>query len=311
MSKKRKAPDLSALRKLIAKGAKLKKDEPLYFDSDDGEYDVFDNNAWDDAELDNPNVEEFVLSNGVRVLYSPLGGFLYQVPPGFDVDATPIDRLWEMAKAEGILEAFDLDPEDYDDDESDATRREGTDQHYQFRLRLDTDALDVWRRFVMKDATVEELHEVIQWVLDWSDTEPFQFQLPNPGAAADAIDGASPNEILDDRLLSEVLPDPMPQESFSLQYVYGEGLLDDEESHADAWQFEVIYEGKVSPPPRGPGCERLAGQGATPLEDCMSLAEYIKLVKNLKSADPALRADAIDSLGEDFDPDRYVPPEDD
>ena len=152
----------------------------------------------------------------------------------------------------------------------------------------------VWRRVLVPDITLRDLHDVIQLAMGWEDDHLHMFSTGGqdygtPGMGLDCADDARVR-------VSQILAGPGDR----LRYTYDFG---------DDWEHDIVVE-KTRPAAPGearPSC--VAGKGACPPEDCGGAWGYAELKEVL--ADPADEGhlDRLEWMGldtgEDFDPSEF------
>lgn len=133
---------------------------------------------------------------------------------------------------------------------------------YQLKITLDSIKPPIWRRVLVPDCTLADLHEVIQVAMGWEEAHMHEFvigqrrfQTPPPFGDGVLMEGVEPAEQL---LLSEVVPDS-PKKRFQFSYVYDFG---------DDWEHTITVEKveQTDEAPVKPVC--LAGERGCPPEDC-------------------------------------------
>jgi hypothetical protein len=162
------------------------------------------------------------------------------------------------------------------------------------RVELDGVRPPVWRRIaVPSNTTLDQVHQMIQTAMGWEDVHLYAFQTeagmihdPRSAAPGLAADG--------ERVVSVACE---PGEQFCYLYDYGD----------DWWHTVTVEEVRAA------GEENtfriLGGSGGCPPEDCGGPVGYLRLLRALNDlADPD-HFDALDWLGEDFDPARYDEPQ--
>jgi hypothetical protein len=167
----------------------------------------------------------------------------------------------------------------------------------------------IWRRVeVHSGLTLHELHVVIQCVFDWSDSHLYHFLAPPGGkltrramADAERYHVLPPDPVFaedqDDRPADESLVGQViNREQKQVVYEYDFG---------DSWEHLVKVE------KRTPGGEQdhvpvcLAGENAAPLDDMGGIYGYYEYLAALHDEGHEMHDDAVDLLGEDFDPTRF------
>jgi hypothetical protein len=168
----------------------------------------------------------------------------------------------------------------------------------------------IWRRVeVHSGLTLHDLHHVIQCTFAWGNSHLYQFLVPPGGKLTRAAlrdarryhvlppDPVFGDEDEDDRRADEaMLGHVFTPECRQIVYEYDFG---------DSWEHLVKLEKRT---PGGemdhvPKC--LAGENAAPLDDMGGLAGYYEWVDAQRDPGHDMHEDAIDLLGDDFDPSRF------
>jgi hypothetical protein len=110
----------------------------------------------------------------------------------------------------------------------------------------------VFRRLqVPADTALDELHDILQVAMGWSDVHLHLFDIG--GVSYTAIDEDTDEEDETEYTLGELVN---PDERFWYVYDFG-----------DEWRHEIVVAGRVAAGPAQPGPRCLDGTGATPAED--------------------------------------------
>jgi hypothetical protein len=199
---------------------------------------------------------------------------------------------------------------------------------YQIKITLTGSEPPIWRRILIPSQfTFEELHAVIQASLGWENAHLHQFMLGNQGNAiflshpsfeleptaiknrkvidqklADVgfdTSRLSPGQLEQSNVLDEtdfVLEDVFPREGAKLLYLYDFG---------DSWEHEILVERIFAPEPgvEYPVCSEGARSG--PPEDCGGIDGYADLLEALRDPKRDDHAEALDWIGDDFDPEYF------
>lgn len=168
----------------------------------------------------------------------------------------------------------------------------------------------IWRRVeVHSGLTLEDLHYVIQSVFDWEDSHMHHFLVPPGGkltrsAMRDATryhalppDPIFGDEEQEDRRSDEVIIGRIFNNEIK-QVVY-------EYDFGDSWEHLVKLEKRT---PGGdqdhvPVC--LAGENAAPIDDLGGIFGYYSWLEALENPKHEMHEEAVDWLGDDFDPARF------
>lgn len=160
---------------------------------------------------------------------------------------------------------------------------------YKLKLTVKGIKPPIWRRvLVCGDATLTDLHDIIQIVMGWDNyhLHVFTIQKVEYGSYFD-----------DDELGFEddaefTLDDVLGGKKSKFTYLYDFG---------DSWMMDIVVEG-VEPLDKDivyPVC--LAGKRAGPMEDSGGIGGYCEKVEILNNPDHPEYADIIDWMGEDWD----------
>lgn len=170
---------------------------------------------------------------------------------------------------------------------------ESTGSVYQLKITLKDIRPPVWRRVVVPDCSLAELHEVIQAAMGWENYHLYDFvvggeRYTDP-RGMDDLDMEDAGKVK----LSQVAP----KEKAKLRYTYDFG---------DNWQHEVLVE-KVLPPEEGqkyPVC--IAGKRACPPEDVGGPWGYMEFAEAIRDPQHERHEEFIEWRGE-FDPEVFDP----
>jgi hypothetical protein len=164
---------------------------------------------------------------------------------------------------------------------------------YQLKIGLKGLKPPVWRRIQVADATtLNELHLMIQEIMDWENYHLHQFTIgrtfygqPQPDYG---LEFKNENPVK----LSQVISG----EKFKFLYTYDFG---------DDWEHEILVE-KILPPADGvsyPIC--LTGKRACPPEDCGGIWGYKEMLEALQDPEHPEYETYQDWIDEDFDPEAF------
>jgi hypothetical protein len=165
---------------------------------------------------------------------------------------------------------------------------------YQLKITLKWSRPAIWRRLVVRgDLRLDRLHDVIQIAMGWTDSHLHQFVLgrtfygePDPGGFG--------TETLNEKRYTVADLAPAAKSKFIYEYDFG-----------DNWQHEVKVE-KILPPDadyKRPLC--LAGENASPPEDCGGIGGYYNLLEALAEPKHPEHEDLKDWIGGDWDAARF------
>ena len=152
-------------------------------------------------------------------------------------------------------------------------------------IQLSIGGIDVWRRMIINETiTMEELHQIIQMVFGWRNTQTYRFSAEKPGEKISFETDLDPNTRIKDmeaRNISELF------------YEYG-----------TKWTVRIMilsrYETQGSKPVR---C--VAGAGAAPPEFINGSVKFRKILNALESGNDLERLNARQELGPEFVPGEF------
>jgi hypothetical protein len=192
---------------------------------------------------------------------------------------------------------------------------------YQLKVTLHGSKPPIWRRLVVSgDLRLDQLHEVIQVAMPWTNSHLHWFiaksKTPKPT-----------REEVDRRILSGKPVDPawvsglryLSHPAFEMEDTEDESKvrLDElaperrakfvyEYDMGDSWQHEVRVE-KITDPDAGTACRPHCtdGQFACPPDDCGGIWGYYRMLDVLADEEHEEHEDMLDWLGEGFDPEYF------
>lgn len=155
----------------------------------------------------------------------------------------------------------------------------------------------VWRRLRVTDCTLGELHNALQLAMGWEDCHLHTFSVG--GERFVPRDG--PDGLFDEKARSEdevVLSGLFDAGHKQLDYTYDFG---------DDWRHRVRIEKRVTLDDEDRECVCLGGERACPPEDVGGVLGYLDLVDALADPLSDRHEEALDWLGDDFDPEAFDP----
>ncbi|MBI3771478.1 MAG: DUF1186 domain-containing protein [Gammaproteobacteria bacterium] len=163
---------------------------------------------------------------------------------------------------------------------------------YQLKVTLSHSQPPIWRCLQVKgDTTLEELHDVLQAAMGWSNSHLHVFRAgrisygePDPHFPDDTI---NERKIRLDKIVTE-------GDTFIYEYDFG-----------DSWEHEIKVE-KILSAESGasyPVC--LAGECACPPEDCGGIPGYDYLLEALSDPANPKYTELLEWIDEDFDPEAF------
>ncbi len=181
-----------------------------------------------------------------------------------------------------------------------APAAEASGQIYQIKVTLKNSKPSIWRRIqVRSDATLGELHAILQMAMGWTNSHLHQFivgKRPNfvfigargPYADDDMMDMMNEGEIV----ISQVLP--AARTKMVYEYDFG-----------DSWEHELVVE-KIVQAEAGvhyPRC--VAGENACPPEDVGGVWGYADFLEAINDPDHEQHEDMLEWAGGEFDPQEF------
>ena len=181
---------------------------------------------------------------------------------------------------------------------------------YQFKITLKDIKPPIWRRIQVPETyTFWDLHVAIQDAMGWEDDHLHTFFIKHPLTQREFSLMVKPednymledvwwDDFLDER--EEKIADWFTLENRVAEYVYDWG---------DEWRHRIRLE-KILPRKEGvkyPIC--ISGKGACPPEDCGGPIGYLHLLAALDDPAHPMHEQAIEILGENFDPEYFDPKE--
>ena len=166
----------------------------------------------------------------------------------------------------------------------------------QFKVQLRYIRPPIWRRVVLPDnATLGDLHEVIQRAMGWYNCHMHSFRIGGvyyTGADAFDMDGMDMEN--EERVpLAEVVL--RAKQKFMYEYDFG-----------DSWEHEIVAEKflPLDPAAKYPFC--LGGARACPPEDCGSFPGYAGVLEAWNAKTPTQdQKELLEWVGAGYDPERF------
>jgi pRiA4b ORF-3-like protein len=160
---------------------------------------------------------------------------------------------------------------------------------YQLKIALRDIKPPIWRRVLVKDCSLAELHDVIQTCMGWERSHMHAFEIG--GQQYGELDPDEMMEMEDEKKakLSQLAAQGVKK--FSYTYDFG-----------DNWDHTIEVEKVLDPEPgvRYPLC--IAGKRACPPEDCGGPWGYANFLEAVQNPEHEEHADVTEWLGRDFDP---------
>lgn len=175
-----------------------------------------------------------------------------------------------------------------------APRKSATAQTvYQLKITLEDAKPPIWRRVQVRDtATLQQLHQIIQLAMGWTDSHLHQFMIQG-------VEYGQPLPEYDFNVRNErtvKLNQLVTGEKFKFRYTYDMG---------DCWDHQILVE-KILPPEadrRYPIC--LTGKRACPPEDCGGVWGYAEFVAAIQDSAHPDHEQMLEWIGGHFDPNEF------
>lgn len=171
---------------------------------------------------------------------------------------------------------------------------------YQIKVTLKNSKLPIWRRIeVRSDATLGELHAIIQMAMGWTNSHLHHFivgKSPNLrfiGAPAPyEVDDMTDEENEDHVALGQVLS--AAKSKMTYEYDFG-----------DSWEHEVVLE-KIVEAEAGAHYPRCAaGENACPPEDVGGVWGYVDFLQAINNPEHNQHEEFLEWVGGGFDPEKF------
>ncbi len=163
---------------------------------------------------------------------------------------------------------------------------------YQIKVTLEGSDPPIWRTVQLPgDTTLEELHYVIQIVMDWENYHMRQFIADDRSYGLDEDFMPDPES---ERIATLKGVAPKPKDRLLYEYDFG-----------DSWEHDVLVE-NILPSERGvryPVC--VGGELAAPPEDCGGIWGYYDLLDAIQDPDHPDHEEMLEWVQEDFDPEAF------
>jgi len=168
----------------------------------------------------------------------------------------------------------------------------------------------IWRRVeVHSGLTLHDLHYVIQNVFDWTDSHLYHFLVPPGGKLTrTALRDAKRYHVLPpDPYFGDVEKNDNPADEALIGRIFTPECkqIVYEYDFGDSWEHLVKLEKRLpdGDPAGVPQC--LAGENAAPLDDLGGIPGYYRWIEALHDPADEMHEDAVEWLGQDFDPTRF------
>lgn len=169
---------------------------------------------------------------------------------------------------------------------------------FQFKVTLAQSEPPIWRRILVANGTLDDLHEYIQTAMGWTDSHLHQFKIRGQRYGNPEIlnDGFGDAELIDtlDVSLNDLFGRGQVPQSFTYEYDFGDG-----------WLHEIEFEGvqKVPKNKNYPCC--LGGERACPPEDIGGVFGYAEFLLAIRDPEHEEHESYVEWIGEEYDPENF------
>jgi len=173
------------------------------------------------------------------------------------------------------------------------------DEIIQLKITLEWTSPPIWRRVLVdKNTTFFEFHQIIQVLMGWEDAHLYEFNIKDLriGERPEGFDHTV-FRFCDDRDdKKETLGNHIKAVKEKFKYIYDFG---------DNWTHKIVVE-KFLPRDASlnyPIC--IKGKMNGPVEDCGGVYGFYELLDTISDENDPEREEALDWLGEDYDPEHF------
>ncbi len=164
---------------------------------------------------------------------------------------------------------------------------------YQLKITLKDIRPPIWRRVqVRSDATLAQLHWVIQISMGWTNSHLHSFNIQGNEYGVPMLEfDFDDMEVRDEQIVK--LSKVIPEEKFKFSYLYDFG---------DSWEHEILVEKvlEADPSVHYPNC--ITGKRACPPEDCGGVWGYRNFLEVIQDPDHPEHEEMLEWVGGFFDP---------
>jgi hypothetical protein len=172
--------------------------------------------------------------------------------------------------------------------------------HYQLKIRLKDTNPVIWRRIhVSGILSLTDLHVAIQVAMGWEDEEIFEFEANKVIYSCDEdFVEENKNNPAQKVLFTDAvsIEDIIVKEKQLFTYIYDFDCN---------WEHDVFVEKIIENDTEFEMPYCLSGEGACPVEKIGGLTAYYKLLESFRDDKDDKHDDALDLLGDDFNPNKF------
>lgn len=170
---------------------------------------------------------------------------------------------------------------------------------YQIKVTLLWTKPPIWRRLLVPSSlTLEQLHDVLQTAMGWTDSHMHEFRLGKRRIGRPELSdgfGGFMNEPTVESERAVRLGDLLQRTGAKMTYTYDFG---------DSWEHGIVLEKRLAPDPEATYPVCLDGRFACPPEDCGGIPGFYRLVEIL--ADPEHEEyEEMREWAGDYDPEAF------
>ena len=166
---------------------------------------------------------------------------------------------------------------------------------HRLKISLEDSKPPIWRRVeVRSDATLADLHHVIQTAMGWWNCHLHAFEIDDKRYGPDADDDWG-MAVLDE---SEARLARVAPEGTTFRYTYDFG---------DGWDHQITVEHTTDPQANVTYPRCLAGRRSGPPEDCGGIWGYEDLLRILADPTDPEHEERLEWMGGEFDPEAFDP----
>jgi hypothetical protein len=161
---------------------------------------------------------------------------------------------------------------------------------FQIKITLQDTNPPVWRRILVKDFLLANLHEIIQVAMGWENCHLYDFIINGQH-----FGDASVSDDVEDAF-ETALSDVATEEGVMFQYRYDFG---------DNWEHEVVVEKFMSAENKEQHLLCLEGERACPPDDVGGVPGYSEFLRAVSDPNNVNHRSLLDWIGGEFDPEKF------
>jgi hypothetical protein len=170
------------------------------------------------------------------------------------------------------------------------------DEVYQLKITLLGTDPPIWRRVQVRDGVLEDLHDVIQIAMGWTNSHMHQFHVGRTIYAEPRLMEETFDELECADSTRTMLSDVLFSEKEKLIYEYDFG---------DSWEHAITFEKKVEPEPKVKYPHCIGGERACPPDDCGGVWGFVDFVAVMADPKHPEHRELKQWYGGKFDPEKF------